>query len=296
MDLSQIRAYTGLTASATPTNSNVSNDVKIGIDNAATSITSATKIVSFDALIVGAASDLVIDVSDLDSTGTTAWTAGTAQVETATAVGTIATSGNATVTVTAAGLTGSPLAVSVAVVATDTAATWAGKARTALAANADIAALFTVGGSSDNISLTRLPVFSHTFKGASVGAYPANDATLNIALANGTCTGITEDATSTDTTAGVISAGVYVPDLNGNDWEGNATGGATAVYGLFIRNSSTSSDSVTVTQGTVLVDYPLAVASVLQTCDATGSLSAADITIEPGTAGPALVEVTIVCS
>jgi hypothetical protein len=68
---------------------------------------------------------------------------------------------------------------------------WAGKVRTALAANSAISKRFTVGGTSDAIALTARRA-------------AANDATLNIAIANGAPSpGITEDATSDKTTAGV---------------------------------------------------------------------------------------------
>ena len=123
--------------------------------------------------------------------------------------------------------------------------------------------------------------------------YPANDATLNISIDNGTCAGLTTAGTSADTTAGVASAGVYVSDLDGNDFEGNATGGATAIHGLYIQNDSTSADSVTITQSTVLADYPLPAGAIFQAADTGGALDASDITIEPGTAGPCLVTVTL---
>lgn len=126
------------------------------------------------------------------SANTTAGVAPVAQVETATAAGSITGSGNATVVVTAAGMTGSPKTISVAVLNGDTAAQWADKVRTALAADSAVAALFTVGGSTTAITLTRNSP-------AGVG----NDATLNISLDNGTCTGITTAATSANTTAGV---------------------------------------------------------------------------------------------
>lgn len=114
----------------------------------------------------------------------------TAQVETATAAGTITGSGNATVIVTADGMTGSPKTFDVAVANNDTAAQWAAKVRAVLGADADVLALFTVGGSSATIVLTRKTP-------------AANDATLNISLDNGTCTGITTAASSANTTAGV---------------------------------------------------------------------------------------------
>lgn len=117
-------------------------------------------------------------------------TSGVYQVETAVVVGTITLAGDATFTVTAAGMTGSPKDISVAVALNDTASQVAAKARAALAADADVAALFSVGGTGANVALTRLQS-------------AANDATLNIAYDNDTCTGLTPDATSNDTTAGV---------------------------------------------------------------------------------------------
>jgi hypothetical protein len=117
-------------------------------------------------------------------------TSGTFQVETATVVGTITTAGNASVIVTAAGMTGSPITVPVAVAEDDDADAIATKIRAALNANAVIAAFFTIGGTGADVVLTRT-------KSA------ANDATMNIALADDTSDGITEDATSANTTAGV---------------------------------------------------------------------------------------------
>jgi hypothetical protein len=116
---------------------------------------------------------------------------GVAQVETATAVGTITTTGNMTCTVTADGMTGNPIATSVAVVEDDTPDTWAGKVRTALLAVANLTALFHVGGSGPQIVLTKKVA-------------TANDATLNIALADDTSAGIDDDATSDNTRAGVV--------------------------------------------------------------------------------------------
>jgi len=125
---------------------------------------------------------------------------GTEQVETAVIVGTITGSGNATVTVTAAGMNGSPKAVSVAVLVDDTAADVAGKIRVALAADADVGDFFTVSGAGANVVLTAKNT-------------AANDATMNIAYTNGTCTGLTPDATSDDTTAGVsaFTEGLSLP-------------------------------------------------------------------------------------
>lgn len=118
----------------------------------------------------------------------------TFQVETATAVGTITGAGNATVTVTALGMTNSPKAISVAVANADTASAWAAKVRTALAADVNVAAFFTVSGAGAAIVLTAINA-------------AANDATMNVALANGTSTGITAAPTSANTTAGVAPRG-----------------------------------------------------------------------------------------
>jgi len=115
---------------------------------------------------------------------------GVAQVETAVAAGTITTAGNAAITVT--GVSTSPIVLNVAVALNDTATTWAGKVRTALSGNTAIAALYNIGGSNENITLT-------------AKTSVANVETLNIAIANGTAAGITEATTSTNTTAGVAA-------------------------------------------------------------------------------------------
>jgi autotransporter-associated beta strand protein len=134
-------------------------------------------------------------VVDSDTNNFTFSNPGIAQVETATATGAAASAGNVDVTITAAGLTGSPLTISVAVLAGDSDAVWAGKVRTALAANANVSALFTVGGTGTAIVLTR--------RADANGRFVANDPSLNIAIANGSPTaGITPAATSADTTAG----------------------------------------------------------------------------------------------
>lgn len=119
------------------------------------------------------------------------------QVETATAAGTITLSGNATVIVTAAGMTGTPKTISVAVLENDTAEQWAAKVRAALTADAALGALYTVSGATDKIILTRK-------------TSAANDTSLNISLDNGTCTGITTAASSANTTAGVAPDTVSV--------------------------------------------------------------------------------------
>lgn len=112
------------------------------------------------------------------------------QVETGTVVGTVTGSGNATVIVTATAMANSPKTVSVAVTNGDSASTVGGKIRTALAADADVKAFFDVSGSGADVVLT-----TKIARG--------NDTTINISIANGTCTGLTSAPTSANTTAGV---------------------------------------------------------------------------------------------
>lgn len=118
-------------------------------------------------------------------------TLGTAQVETTTAVGTATGAGNVTIVITSAILDASPRTIQVPVLLGDTASAWAAKVRTALIQNGDVSSHYNVGGTGASISLTARKA-------------EANDATLNISIANGTPgPGITPDATSDNTTAGV---------------------------------------------------------------------------------------------
>ena len=88
-------------------------------------------------------SALAVSVAGSDISVSLATSAGTAQVETATAAGTVTTTGNAKVTVTSA-LLDAPVEVAVPVVENDDANAIATAIRTALAADTDIAAKFTV--------------------------------------------------------------------------------------------------------------------------------------------------------
>ena len=119
------------------------------------------------------------------------------QVETATAAGTVSTAGNASVTVTSA-LFDAAEVVDVPVELDDDASDIALAIRTALAANANVAADYTVAGTGASVVLT-----------AKVEA--ANDTTLNIAIADGSgegaSVGVTTAATSANTTAGVAPGG-----------------------------------------------------------------------------------------
>ena len=116
---------------------------------------------------------------------------GAQQVETATVVGAVTTAGNAAVTVTSAGLVGSPIAITVAVAVADSATVVAQKIREALNLNTAITNMFVVGGTGVNVTTTAIT--------------PAvNDVTQNIAIAPGTSVGITAAPTSTNTTIGQL--------------------------------------------------------------------------------------------
>lgn len=225
MDITGARANASLSATAGVTSTGVTGSVEIGAGNNFITLTDVTAAYSVSTLV--ASGNFVIDLTDNDTASSTAFVAGTQQVETATAAGTVTLAGNATITVTAAGMTGSPKAISVAVALNDTATLWAAKVRTALAADIDVSALFTVSGSTTAIVLTR--------KETSLGLRFANDSTLNIAIANGTSTGITAAPTSANTTAGVVSSGASVTDGDGKDFEGVAIVTLTGLKGLSIK-------------------------------------------------------------
>lgn len=117
-------------------------------------------------------------------------TSGVLQVESTPIVGTITQTGNATVTITGAGIAGSPVAISAAVTLNDTTTQSAAKMAAAINANAAVSALYVASSNVASLILTAIKC-------------AANDATLNIAYTNGTCAGLTPDATSDDATAGV---------------------------------------------------------------------------------------------
>lgn len=256
MNLSNARATIGLQASASPTSSNVSGSVQIGENTKTVSFPDADVAYSVRAIFAAGGDSLAINLTTCDTTGSTAFVAGAAQVETATAAGTITLAGNATVTVTAAGMTGSPKAISVPVALADTPASWAAKARTALAADANVSALFSVSGANAAIILTRKPTSSHNVPGGALNLHPGNDSLINIALANGTCTGITPAATSANTITGVLSEGVKIYDGDGKDFEGNTISAITDIRGVAIGCGVNSVDQVLVSIATASIAIP----------------------------------------
>lgn len=142
---------------------------------------------------------------------------------TATAAGTILTDGSATVVVTDAGLTGSPITLSVPVTAGDAPSAWAGKVVTALTANTAISARYTAASNGASITLAYVSTVDDT-------------AVANLSLNNGTCTGITPAPTSrASDAAGTVST------LAGSAGISGAYDG-TGIFGLFNRPAGMSAD------------------------------------------------------
>lgn len=287
MQVVNSRSVFALFGNVTPTKVNVDSQQTIGQQATASTYPSADVVYSCAGLIADGG-DFVVDITDNDTSASDAWTAGTAQVETATAAGTITGSGNASVTVTAAGMTGSPKTISVAVTSGDTAAVWGPKVVTALSADADVSALFTSSGSTTSIVLTRNPIETIS----TVPFYAANDATLNIAIDNGTCTGITPAATSADTTAGVATAGVTVLSGGAEDFEGVAVPVMTKVCGLLVEVVQGDAVTIASTSGMLDVGAVVGPSNILVDFDDAGK--APDILTINSTGSAARVQVTVV--
>lgn len=147
------------------------------------------------------------------------WITGVAQVEEATVTGTITLSGNATVVVTSARLPGGAQTYQVPVLVSDTADVVENKIRAFLNADSVFAIHFTAA--EDLAFLNRFRV---TAKHAA-----ADDATFNISVDNGTCTGLTATPTST-----VITAGSHTTQSSFD----TATGGYMGGSGVITINSS----------------------------------------------------------
>lgn len=151
-------------------------------------------------------------------------TAGTAQSRKFTVTGGATAEANATVTVTAAGMTGSPKAVTVALlVADDTVNEVATKIRAALSGDAAVAALFTVGGADAEVILTK----------TAIAAY---DSTMDIVFAAGT-TGATAGADVDNTAATTMVDGNFISATSIADATIKANGDNAQEYSLAIMHS-----------------------------------------------------------
>jgi len=204
MNLTGTEVRVGMTAAANVSSVNTTGSVTIGTPVAALVYTDAPTVAYSLRMDIADGETLTLDMATGAVTGTDP---GVLQVETATVIAAAGatTAGDATVIVTAANLAGSPLTVSVPLLLTDnTASLVATKIRAALTANAAITSIFTVGGATADITLT-----------AKIAI--ANDPTLNISIANGTCAGITAAPTSANTTAGVLKTQAY--RISGAVWD-----------------------------------------------------------------------------
>lgn len=112
------------------------------------------------------------------------------QIEAVTIAGSVSGSGNAVITITANGMTSSPKAINVAVVNGNDASAAAALMRYVLATDSVISGFFLVGGATTTVQLT-------------ARNDAANDTTMNIAVANGTCVGLTPVPISSNVQAGV---------------------------------------------------------------------------------------------
>lgn len=238
MILTSARSIHGINATASPIGPRATGSVQIGGNNLTSNYTTANVAYAIQAVSAGTGGNISLNLLTNNTTGSTAFIAGQAQVETATVIsaGGITTSGTATVTVTAAGMTGSPKIVNVALtVAAHTSATLIATAMAA-ALNADTAyaAMFTATSSAAAIITTRKPTSSHTAPGGTLNLYAATDATLNLAIAPGTSVGITAAPLSADTTAGIVSSGVKIYG-DGADFEGETLPTIATLYSVLFE-------------------------------------------------------------
>lgn len=229
--ISNPRAIYGLLATGQHTKTQVANDCEIGVASTSLALTGATKAYCVSATLATAGDTLTIDTSTgIATIGTTP----VAQVETATVVAAsgATSNGNLAVTVTAARVTGSPLAFSVPLTtATHTTAAFVADAiQTALNSSAALLAVYTVGGAGATVTLTENDPQN-------------NDATLNIAITAGL--GVSAIVSSTNTTTGVGGVKLTNNTGDGKDFEGVSLGSMASFYGFLLK----------VTGGEVNVDH-----------------------------------------
>lgn len=233
--ISNPRAVYSLLATGTPTKTQSSGDVLVGVGQTTLNLTGATKAYCVSATLASNADTLTINTeTGVATVGTTP----VAQVETATVVaaGGATSNGNLAVTVTAARIAGSPLAISVALntVSHTTATLIAAAIRAAFNATAALTAVYTVGGTGANVTLTETSAEN-------------NDATLNIAIAAGL--GVSAITNSTNSTAGVGGVKLTNNTGDGKDFEGISLGTLGVYFGMLIKNAATSGSSVSVDWG-----------------------------------------------
>ena len=262
----------GTSFTASPASSLTTGRVTVGTSAAQQSFATADIGYAISTRLTTSSTTATLDVQTGVCTGSAAFVAGVAQVETATVVAAAGatSSGNCIVTVTGSTLTGSPLAVTIPLTTSANTATLVASAlASGLNANTAIAAKYSVASSGADIILT--------VKADADGNYLANDGTLNIAIPGGL--GITAAATSDNTTAGVVSSGVQVLDGDGKDFEGVTLPSMARIYALEIN---VTSGSATASNGTQVLPLPC---KIWNTSGFTGSMLTADLVITATSAG-----------
>jgi hypothetical protein len=272
MIISSALTNNGTSFTASPASSLTTGRVTVGTSAAQQSFATADIGYAISARLTTSSTTATLDVQTGVCTGSAAFVAGVAQVETATVIAAAGatSSGNCIVTVTGSTLTGSPLAVTIPLTTSaNTAILVASALASGLNANAAIAAKYSVTSSGADIVLT--------VKADANGNYLANDGTLNIAIPSGL--GITAAPTSADTTAGVVSSGVQVLDGDGKDFEGVTLPSMARIYALEIN---VTSGSASATNGTQVLTLPC---KIWNTSGITGSMLTADLVITATSAG-----------
>jgi len=231
MAISAAQTITGSNCQGQATSALVSGIVQIGASQTAVQFPTADIGYAIGVEIVASGETATIDLQSGVATGSAAYVAGTAQVETATVVAAsgATSNGNCSLTFTSTATTGSPLTVVVPLTTASNTATLVAAALAAgLAANTAIAAVWTVTSSGANIVITR--------KSDANGYKYANEANTNLAIPAGL--GITAAATSANTTAGVVSSGVRITDGDGKDFEGVTLLSMARLYSLEMNVTS----------------------------------------------------------
>lgn len=262
----------GTSFTASPASSLTTGRVTVGTSAAQQSFATADIGYAISSRLTTSSTTATLDVQTGVCTGSAAFVAGVAQVETATVIAAAGatSSGNCIVTVTGSTLTGSPLDVTIPLTTSANTATLVASAlASGLNANTAIAAKYSVASSGADIILT--------VKADANGNYLANDGTLNIAIPGGL--GITAASTSTGTTSGVVSSGVQVLDGDGKDFEGVTLTSMARIYALEIN---VTSGSATASNGTQVLPLPC---KIWNTSGFTGSMLTADLVITATSAG-----------
>jgi len=272
MPISTAQTNTGSTFRGVPASTMTSGTLTLGLAATSQAFSDADIGYAITSRLTTSSTTATLDVQTGVLTGSAAFVAGVAQVETATVVAAsgCTSAGNCTITFTSANVTGSPVSVVVPLTtASNTQALVTAALVAGIAANTAIAAKFDVVRSGSTIVATA--------KVDSNGNFVADDNTLNIAIPSGL--GITAASTSANTTSGVASSGVQVLDGDGKDFEGVTLASMARIYALEIN---VTSGSASATNGTQVLPLPC---KIWNTSGFTGSMLTADLVITALSAG-----------